>query len=147
MPVKFSIKDSVSKVADKAKQTVDKTTSDVSDFTDRVTEQAADKAKKTFQETTANISDFTGQVADKIFDKAKKAVQETATNIVDNVAAEINSFNDELNRKNLEKMNRIRLNSAHFSDAQLRERINNISLDKYERIGYAAAFADRYSER
>ena len=53
----------------------------------------------------------------------------------------------EQKRKNLEKMNQIRYNSSHLSDAQLRTFINDSSLNKFERIGYAAAFADRYSDR
>lgn len=105
--------------------------------------------------TTDKVSD---KIAEKVVDKASQRVKQTATDVkdkigekisetVENINAEISAREAERKRKNLETMNQIRFNSNHLSDAQLRTLINDSSLDKFKRIGYAAAFADRYSDR
>lgn len=93
-------------------------------------------------------------VSEKIIDKAGQTVKQTASDIGDKISEtvadvknKISEMEAERERKNFEKMNELRYNSAHLSDAQLRTFINDTSLDKFERIGYAAAFADRYSDR
>ena len=108
---------------------------------------------------TEKISDkISDKVADKIIDKAEQRVKQTAVDVknkigekisetVENINAEISAMEAERKRKNLETMNEIRFNSKHLSDAQLRTLINDSSIDKFRRIGYAAAFADRHSDR
>lgn len=93
-------------------------------------------------------------MTEKIADKAEEKIKQTAADVGDkisetvaNVSAEISAMEAEHKRRNLETMNVIRFNSNHLSDAQLRTLINDNSLDKFKRIGYAAAFADRYSDR
>ena len=101
---------------------------------------------------------FADKIAEKVVDKASQRVKHTATDVknkigekisetVENINAEISAIEAERKRKNLEIMNQIRFNSNNLRDAQLRVLINDTSLDKFERIGYAAAFADRYSDR
>ena len=48
------------------------------------------------------------------------------------------------NHKDIARMNAIQFNSAHLSDDQLLDCVGNKVIDKFERIGYAAAFADQY---
>lgn len=98
------------------------------------------------------------KIAERVVDKASQQVKQTATDVknkigekisetVSNVATEISAMEEKRRIKNLETMNQIRFNSNHLSDVQLRTLINDTSLDKFKRIGYAAAFADRYSDR
>lgn len=101
-----------------------------------------------------NIQEAVSNVTEKIADKAEEKIKQTAADVSDkisetvaNVSAEISAMEAEHKRKNLETMNVIRFNSKHLSDAQLRTFINDTSLDKFKRIGYAAAFADRYPPR
>ncbi len=111
--------------------------------------------QKVVSSATEKISD---KIADKVVDRAEQRVKKTAVDVknkigekisktVANVSAEISAMEAERKRKNLETMNQIRFNSNHLSDAQLRTLINDSSVDKFKRIGYAAAFADRYSDR
>ena len=101
-----------------------------------------------------SVATVTDTVSEKIIDRAEQTVKQTASDIGDKISEtvadvknKISEIEAERERKNFEKMNQIRYNSAHLSDAQLRTFINDSSLDKFERIGYAAAFADRYSDR
>ena len=108
---------------------------------------------------TEKISDkISDKVADKIIDKAEQRVKQTAVDVknkigekisetVENINAEISAKEAERKRKNLETMNEIRFNSNRLSDLELRTLINDSSIDKFRRIGYAAAFADRHSDR
>ena len=48
------------------------------------------------------------------------------------------------NSSDIDKMNAIRFNSSHLTDEQLLDYFKNESIDLYEKMGYAAAFADRY---
>lgn len=97
---------------------------------------------------------FPKKISDKVVDKAEQRIKKTAADVknkisetVSNVAAEISAIEEERKRKNLETMNRIRFNANHLSDSELRKLINDNSIDKFKRIGYAAAFADRHSDR
>ena len=107
------------------------------------------------KKSVGDVTDkFAEEVAEKIIDRAEQTVKQTASDIGDKISEtvadvknKISEIEAERERKNFEKMNQIRYNSAHLSDAQLRTFINDSSLDKFERIGYAAAFADRYSDR
>lgn len=107
------------------------------------------------KKSVATVTDkVTDTVSEKIIDRAEQTVKQTASDIGDKISEtvadvknKISEIEAERERKNFEKMNQIRYNSAHLSDAQLRTFINDSSLDKFERIGYAAAFADRYSDR
>lgn len=116
---------------------------------------SSDNLQKVVSSATDKLSD---KIAEKIVEKAEKRVKKTAVDVknkiggkisetVENINAEISAMEAERKRKNLETMNQIRFNSNHLSDAQLRTLINDTSLDKFKRIGYAAAFADRYSDR
>ena len=96
-------------------------------------------AKKEITELKSTQKNFIKKSFGKVANKISKTVA--------NVKNKISEIEVERERKNFEKMNQIRYNSAHLSDAQLRTFINDSSLDKFERIGYAAAFADRYSNR
>ena len=106
------------------------------------------------KKSVATVTDkVTDTVSEKIIDRAEKTVKQTASDIGDKISEtvadvknKISEIEAERERKNFEKMNELRYNSAHLSDAQLRTFINDSSLDKFERIGYAAAFADRYSD-
>jgi len=107
------------------------------------------------KKSVATVTDkVTDTVSEKIIDRAEQTVKQTASDIGDKISEtvvdvknKISEIEAERERKNFEKMNELRYNSAHLSDAQLRTFINDSSLDKFERIGYAAAFADRYSDR
>ena len=112
---------------------------------------SVENIKKSVGDVTDKVTDT---VSEKIIDRAEQTVKQTASDIGDKISEtvadvknKISEMEAERERKNFEKMNQIRYNSAHFSDAQLRTFINDSSLDKFERIGYAAAFADRYSDR
>lgn len=116
-------------------------------------------SSKNLQKVVSSATDkFDDKIAEKVVDKASQRVKQTATDVknkigekisetVENINAEISAMEAERKRKNLETMNQIRFNSNHLSDAQLRTLINDTSLDKFKHIGYAAAFADRYSDR
>lgn len=116
-------------------------------------------SSKNLQEVVSSATDkFDDKIAEKVVDKASQQIKQTAVNVknkigekisetVENINAEISAMEAERKRKNFETMNQIRFNSNHLSDAQLRTLINDNSLDKFKRIGYAAAFADRYSDR
>lgn len=112
---------------------------------------SVENIKKSVAAVTDKVADT---VSEKIIDKAEQTVKQTASDIGDKISEtvadvknKISEMEAERERKNFEKMNELRYNSAHLSDAQLRTFINDTSLDKFERIGYAAAFADRYSDR
>ena len=101
-----------------------------------------------------SVGKVANTVSEKIIDKAEQTVKQTASDIGDKISETINDVKNKISeieaeceRKNFEKMNELRYNSAHLTDAQLRKFINDTSLDKFERIGYAAAFGDRYAER
>ena len=98
---------------------------------------------KKFQEAVSNV---TNEAGEKIKQSASN-IGDKISGTVSDVKNKISEVEAERERKNFEKMNQIRYNSAHLSDAQLRTFINDSSLDKFKRIGYAAAFADRYSDR
>ena len=104
------------------------------------------------------VSSATDKITDKVVDKVEQRMKQTATDVknkigekisetVENINDGIPAMEAERKRKNFETMNQIRFNSTHLSDAQLRILITDNSLDKFKRIGYAAAFADRYSDR
>ena len=112
---------------------------------------SVENIKKSVATATDKVTDT---VSEKIIDRAEQTVKQTASDIGDKISEtvadvknKISEIEAERERKNFEKMNELRYNSAHLSDAQLRTFINDSSLDKFERIGYAAAFADRYSDR
>ena len=101
-----------------------------------------------------NIQEAVSNVTEKIADKAEEKIKQTAADVGDkisetvaNVSAEISAMEAEHKRKNLETMNEIRFNSKHLSDLELLTLIKDTSIDKFRRIGYAAAFADRHSDR
>lgn len=104
--------------------------------------------------STDNFQNTVSNVADEIIDKAEQYVSQTVDDFknkifetVSNISDEISAMENERRRKNLETMNQIRFNSIHLSDSQLRTFINDKSLDKFKRIGYSAAFADRYLDK
>ena len=101
-----------------------------------------------------NIQETVSNVTEKIADKAEEKIKQTAADVgdkisetVENINAEISAMEAERKRKNLETMNVIRFNSKHLSDLELLTLIKDTSIDKFRRIGYAAAFADRHSDR
>ena len=96
-----------------------------------------------------NLQNVVSNVTDNAGEKIKKSASDIGDKIsgtVSDVKNKISEMEAERRRKNLETMNQIRFNSNHLSDAQLRTFINDKSMDKFKRIGYAAAFADRYSD-
>lgn len=104
--------------------------------------------KITSSENVKNvISNVMYNLDDKIDEKVVAKSSQNIKQTVADINSEISAMEVEHKRKNLENMNRIKFNSNHLSDAQLRTFINDSSLDKFERIGYVATFADRYSDR
>ena len=77
-------------------------------------------------------------VKDKVLDVSKSVVAES---VKDSVKKGTFFFS---HNKDIDRMNNIRFNSSHLSDEQLIDYVKNKSIDLYEKMGYAAAFADRY---
>ena len=111
------------------------------DATKEITELKSTQ-KKSFVPLTKMKNSVKNSVG-KVTNKFSNKISETVADVKNQIA----EMEAERERKNFEKMNELRYNSDHLTDAQLRTFINDSSLDKFERIGYAAAFADRYSDR
>ena len=95
----------------------------VSSATEKVKDSVNDNVKDKVQEVTKTV---TSSVSDSVKDTVKKGVAVFS------------------NRKEIDRMNAIRFNSAHLTDEQLIDYVKNKSIELYEKMGYAAAFADRY---
>lgn len=90
-------------------------------------------AKDALKETTKNVISS---------DEVKSALKQT---IKDNIKNPLKkSEKDIADISDINRMNAIRFNSAHLTDEQLIDYVKNKSIELYEKMGYAAAFADRY---
>ena len=91
-------------------------------------------AKNAVSSATEKVKDSVSEnVKDKVLDVSKSVVAESVKD----------SFFFSHN-KDIDRMNNIRFNSSHLSDEQLIDYVKNKSIDLYEKMGYAAAFADRH---
>ena len=87
------------------------------------------------------VSSATEKVKDSVSENVKDKVLHVGKSVVAESVKDSFFFS---HNKDIDRMNVIRFNSSHLSDEQLIDYVKNKSIDLYEKMGYAAAFADRY---
>ena len=115
------------------------------------------KSKKEVKENKINNEELKKVEEDKsmgLLNSAKNAVSSATEKVKDSVSEnvkdkvlDVKSVKDSFffsHNKDIDRMNNIRFNSSHLSDEQLIDYVKNKSIDLYEKMGYAAAFADRH---
>ena len=99
-------------------------------------------AKNAVSSATQNVKDTVNEnIKNKVQDVSNSVKGSVTETVKDTVKKGVSVFS---NRKEIDRMNSIRYNSSHLTDEQLIDYVKNKSIDLYEKIGYAAAFADRY---
>ena len=90
------------------------------------------------------VSSATEKVKDSISENVKDKVLDVSKSVKGSVAESVKDSFFFSHNKDIDRMNVIRFNSSHLTDEQLIDYVKNKSIDLYEKMGYAAAFADRY---
>ena len=108
-----------------------------------VKENKIEKLKKIEEDKSMGLLNSAKNAVSSATEKVKDSVSENVKDKVLDVKSVKDSFFFSHN-KDIDRMNVIRFNSSHLSDEQLIDYVKNKSIDLYEKMGYAAAFADRY---
>ena len=90
------------------------------------------------------VSSATEKVKDSVSENVKDKVLDVSKSVKGSVAESVKDSFFFSHNKDIDRMNVIRFNSSHLTDEQLIDYVKNKSIDLYEKMGYAAAFADRY---